>query len=104
MDNITLNDRQIRTAQRGLLIGGILVMFTQMGIANNCFSIFIIPICEDLGFARGQFSMCGSFLSLGAAVASYFSGTIYSRQGIVRVMKISAVGLSLVYGMQIIAS
>ncbi|MBR6236992.1 MAG: MFS transporter, partial [Firmicutes bacterium] len=33
-----------------------------------------------------------------------FSGIIYSRQGIVRVMKISAVGLSLAYGMQIIAS
>jgi len=39
-----------------LVIGGILIMLTQLSISSNCFSIFVIPICENLKFARGLYS------------------------------------------------
>ncbi len=100
----TLSESRVKSAQRGLLIGGILVMFTQLAIASNCFSLFVIPICEDLGFARGQFSMLQSLGSLGGAIASFFSGNLFSRKGIVRIMRIGAIGCVAVYTLQSIST
>jgi MFS family permease len=100
----TLSESRVKNAQRGLLIGGILVMFTQLAISSNCFSLFVIPICEDLGFARGQFSMLQSLGSLGGAIASFFSGNLFSRRGIVRIMRMGAIGCALAYAMQSIST
>ncbi|MBR0129862.1 MAG: MFS transporter [Firmicutes bacterium] len=100
----TLSESRIKSAQRGLLIGGILVMFTQLAIASNLFSLFVIPICEDLGFARGQFSMLQSLGSLGGAIASFFSGNLFNRKGIVRIMRMGAIGCVLVYMLQSIST
>ena len=102
--NTGLTESAVKRAQTGLLIGGILVMFTQLAISSNCFSLFVIPICEDLGFARGQFSMLQSLGSLGGAVASFLSGNLFSKKGIVRIMRIGAIGTAIAYSMQSIST
>ncbi len=83
-----------------LVVGGMLLMLTQFSISSNCFSLFIVPICRDLGFLRGQFSIAQSMLSLGGVVASIFSGRVFSRFGILPVMRISAALTALIYFLQ----
>ena len=74
-----------------LVAGGIMIMLCQLSITANCFSLFIIPICESLGFARGMFSWTQSCLSLGGTVASLASGYIFSRYGIVPCMRVAGI-------------
>ena len=47
-----------------IVAAGCLVMAVVMGIVYNCFSQFIKPVCEDLGFTRQAMSMNQTFLSL----------------------------------------
>jgi MFS family permease len=83
-----------------LVAGGILIMLTQLSISTNCFSLFIVPICNDLGFMRGQFSVAQSMISMGGVVAAMFSGKIFNRFGIVRSMRVSAALAAVIYFMQ----
>lgn len=83
-----------------LVTGGILIMLTQLSISTNCFSLFIVPICNDLGFMRGQFSVAQSMISMGGVVAAIFSGKVFNRFGIVNTMRISAALAAIIYFMQ----
>ena len=87
-----------------LLFGGMLIMLTQFSISSNCFSLFVIPICRDLDFMRGQFSIAQSMLSLGGVCASALSGSVFNRFGILRVMRISVIVTAIVYLLQSFAS
>ena len=87
-----------------LVIGGILIMATQFSISARCNAIFIIPICESLGFARGVFSWSDSFMYLGGVTASLFSGRIFSRYGIVKTMRVAALFGVLFYFLKSFAS
>ena len=81
-------------------LAGMLIMLAQYSISSNCFSLFIIPICRDLGFMRGQFSLAQSMLPMGGVCAAVFSGRVFSRFGIVRVMRVSAVLVAVIYFLQ----
>ena len=61
----------------------IIVMMLQTsvygGLANNLSSIFIIPVTEDVGISRSDFSMAISMRTLFIFLATTFSGTIFNR-------------------------
>ena len=95
---------QLKKSRAMVVAGGMLVMLTQFSISSNCFSLFIIPICKDLNFMRGQFSVAQSMLALGGVCAALFSGKVFNRFGLLRVIRISAVFAVLVYFLQSAAS
>ncbi len=95
---------QIKKDKGKLVFGGMLIMLTQFSISSNCFSLFIIPICSNLDFMRGQFSVAQSMLSLGGVCASVLSGSVFNRFGILRVMRVSVILTALIYYLQSLVS
>ncbi|MBR0139369.1 MAG: MFS transporter [Firmicutes bacterium] len=87
-----------------LVAAGLMIMVTQFSISVNCFPIFIIPVCNSLGFARGVYSWTQSFISLGSVLASLLSGRLYGRFGIVKVMRVTAVAATVLFFVQSFAS
>ena len=67
------------------------VMATTMGIVSNCNSLFIKPICDDLGV-----SML-SLMSRGSMTASFFAGNIFKEDNIVKIMRGAIVVMILAY-------
>lgn len=51
------------------------------GLANNLSSIFIIPVTEDIGISRSDFSLAISMRTLVIFIATTFSGTVFNRFG-----------------------
>ena len=99
-----MDEARLKKERLSLVAGGIMVMLAQLSISANCFSLFVIPICESLGFARGVFSWCQSFLSLGGVAGALVSGKIFSRYGIVKCMRIAGIMSTSIYLIQSFAS
>ena len=69
----------------GLIVSG------GIGIFTSCLGIFVKPVCENLGFLRAQFTMCGSISMIVCVVLMPFFGTLFKRFGFKRIAIISAV-------------
>lgn len=88
---------------RRLHYGWVLVIFSLVitalaaGVAMNCFSLFIVPVCTDLGYTRAQMGFCQTINALGFMLASFFSGWLYRKISVKRVMQVSAVLLAFFY-------
>ena len=52
------------------------------GLANNLTPIYVIPVTEDLGISRGDYSLAISMRSLVIFVAVAFSGPVFQRFGV----------------------
>lgn len=63
-----------------------LVMATAIGIVNNCFGLFIVPACEELGFSRQAMGTTQTMLSLGYMLVALFSGVIFKENRLRRLM------------------
>ncbi|MBQ2651629.1 MAG: MFS transporter, partial [Clostridia bacterium] len=65
---------QATSKKSGLFYGwvivglGCLVMAVIMGIIYNCFSQFIKPVGDALGFSRQQMSICQTLISLSQVI------------------------------------
>ncbi len=65
-----------------LIFGGLL----------NCFSVFIIPICEEFGVARSSYALADMPYYIVCTVSTMLSGFLFQRFGYKRV---STIGLCL---------
>ncbi|MBR0139784.1 MAG: MFS transporter [Firmicutes bacterium] len=99
-----MTESEIKRGRIMLIIGGMMITLTQTSISGNCFPIFVIPVSESLGFARGVFSWCQSFVALGAVAGALFSAYVYERWGIVRVMRMGGMLAVALYLLQSFAS
>ncbi len=70
---------------------GCLVMAVIMGIIYNCFSQFIKPVGDALGFSRQQMSICQTLISLSQVIIGLLWGKILSKIGLKKYMLIIAV-------------
>lgn len=43
-----------------IVAGAFLLQMVFMGVVNNCYSLFIIPVTESMGFSRSAYSLCQS--------------------------------------------
>ncbi len=76
---------------------GILVMAVTHGVVQNCFSLFIKPVTEDLGLTRQGFSTCMTLINVIYMVISLFSGKIFAKFKVHALMKLACVALPVVY-------
>ena len=63
-----------------------LVMATAIGIVNNCFGLFIVPACEEMGFTRQAMGTTQTMLSLGYMLIALFSGAIFKENRLRKLM------------------
>jgi len=68
------------------------------GIINSTLGVFIKPVCEDLGFMRGQFTLYSSISLIAVLLLMPFFGSLFKKFGYRRVAVICAAvcGLTLV--------
>lgn len=74
-----------------ILISIFLIMFSGMGIIFNCSSLFIIPICDELGFSRSLFNFTFTIRSLTIMITTMSTGRVYQRLSIIKLMRVSVI-------------
>jgi MFS family permease len=78
-----------------IVFAGSLITGAGAGIFNSCFGVFIKPVCEDLGFLRGRFTMCGSISMFVSMLLMPLFGAIFRRFGFKRIAVIGMIVCSL---------
>lgn len=73
-------------AAAGLLMSG-----AGIGIFNSCTGVFIKPVCEDLGFLRGEFTLYSSISTLICVILMPVFGTLLGRFGFRKVALTGAI-------------
>lgn len=80
-----------------IVLAGLLITASGVGIAANCFSLFIRPVSEDLGFSRQAMSANQTIMAMVSMVIVLFTGAIYKRFKLMRLMKLGVILLVLSY-------
>ena len=62
-----------------VVVGCALMMGTSIGLFVNCNGIFIKPVCEDLGFTRGAFTLYASIASFVGMFMQVVYGNLYQK-------------------------
>lgn len=70
-------------------LAAFLLMLT-MSLLSTALSFFVAPVCEDLGFGRGSFTLYYSLMVATGAVSASFLGTYMNKQGVRGVVMLSA--------------
>lgn len=80
-----------------IAVYGLIVVAFSYGIGHNCFSLFIKPVTEAFGFSRKAFSVCLSIQYFLYMLISLFSGQLFRKFSVGRLMKTAAVLLPVTY-------
>lgn len=70
-------------------LSAFLLMLT-MSLLSTALSFFVAPVCEDLGFGRGSFTLYYSLMVATGAVSASFLGTYMNKNGVRGVILLSA--------------
>ena len=62
-----------------IVAAGFAMAAAGIGIFNNTLSVFVKPVCEDLGFTRGSFTLYNTVRSMAAMAMMPVFGEIFSR-------------------------
>lgn len=76
---------------------GLVLTAAAIGMAVNCFSLFVVPVCSDMGFSRWQMGVCQTINALTFAVTALISGWLFQRVRLHSIMKVSAVTMAAAY-------
>ncbi len=76
----------------GVLVAAFIMSFFPTAILNNCFSLYMNPVCADLGFANSAWSMVNLIASLTSAVGAMIIAGLYQKKNMKLMMIICTVG------------
>lgn len=71
-------------------LSAFLLMVT-MSLLSTALSFFVAPVCQDLGFGRGSFTLYYSLMVAAGAVSASFLGTYMNKHGVRGVILVSGV-------------
>ncbi|MGX9755652.1 MFS transporter [Clostridioides difficile] len=74
-----------------VVFAGLILMISVYGIVNNCASLFIKPVTEDLGFSRSEFSLYYTVIALSTMVIALFMGKLAKKFKIKNIMLVGCV-------------
>ncbi len=74
-----------------MVLSGLILAAVVAGMALNCFSLFVIPVSEEMGFTRAQMGVCQTINALGFAVTAIVSGWLFKRFKLIKIMRLSSV-------------
>ena len=79
----------------GILVAAFLMAFLPTGIMNNCFALYMAPVCADLGFSTTSWSMVNLIASFASAAGAMIIAGLYQKKNMKIVAAVVAVGTSL---------
>lgn len=82
-----------------IVITSMIIMMIALGLVGNCNSLYIVPICDDLGITRSEGAFLNTVSSIGGMLMSAFSAKLYSKVSVRRTVQIGALVLALFYAL-----
>ncbi|MDL2229379.1 MFS transporter, partial [Treponema sp. OttesenSCG-928-L16] len=79
-----------------VVLGSIILMALGIGMFTSTNSVFVKPVCQSLGFARGQFTFYRTIVTLTSALLMPFFGKLIQRIGVKKLLFAGALMLGLV--------
>lgn len=67
------------------------LLMVTMSLLSTALSFFVVPVCEDLGFGRGSFTLYYSLMVAAGAVSASFLGTYMNQKGVRGVVLVSGI-------------
>ena len=83
-----------------MVLGGVFTFGSVVGLLSNCWSLFTVPICEDLGLTRQQMGMIQTGVSVLNMLLVVNIGRIYRRVSPLLLMRAAAVIVPLSFFMR----
>lgn len=80
-----------------MVAAGLVACAAAVGLVGNCYSLFLVPVCEELGFTRSQMSLNQTILGIGMMAVSLLWGPVFAKLRLKRVMSIAAVATCVAY-------
>lgn len=75
----------------GVLVAAFLMALLPTGLMNNCFALFMNPVCSDLGFSTTAWSMVNLIGSFASAIGAMVIAGLYQKKNMKVMMIILAV-------------
>lgn len=80
-----------------IVLCGIAVVAVSYGTVLNCFSLYVKPVTEQFGYTRQSFSASFTIINILVMIVSLFAGSLFSKYGLHKFMKIAAILLPASY-------
>ena len=97
MERLSLKDR-IHSRYHWIVLIVVFVEYTiAIGLANNLYSLYLIPITNSFGISRGTFSIASSIRYLAAFCSNLLFGLFYNRLGYRRLAAVTLLLTGLAY-------
>lgn len=71
-----------------IVTGAFLLQMVFMGVINNCYSLFIIPVTESMGFSRSAYSLCQSLNYLFCMGSAALGWKLHDRIGFMPTLRL----------------
>lgn len=79
----------------GVLVAAFIMSFIPTGIMSNCFSLYMNPICTDLGFSTTSWSLVNLIASFASAIGAMIVAGMYQKKNMKLSMVIVTIGTGL---------
>ena len=76
----------------GVLAAAFIMSFIPTGIMSNCFSLYMAPVCENLGFSTTSWSMVNLIASFASAIGAMIIAGMYQKKNMKITMVIVTAG------------
>lgn len=81
----------------GVLVAAFIMSFFPTAILNNCFALYMNPVCADLGFANSSWSMINLIGSLASAIGAMIIAGLYQKKNMKLIMIVCTAGACLCF-------
>jgi len=79
-----------------IVLAGFLIAFAGLGVINSMAGVLLVPICDDLGFSRGEFTFHRTILVLVGSCFMPLYGKLYQNIGVKNVLIASSIAVAIV--------
>lgn len=79
----------------GVLAAAFILSFIPTAIMSNCFSLFMAPVCADLGFSTTSWSIVNLISAFASATGAMILAGMYQKKNMKLIMLIVTIGTSL---------
>ena len=76
----------------GILVAAFIMSFIPTAVLNNCFALYMNPICTEFGWASSQWSLVNLIASLTSAIGAMVVAGLYQKKNMKIMMVLCTVG------------
>ncbi|MBP3654607.1 MAG: MFS transporter [Oscillospiraceae bacterium] len=81
----------------GILVAAFIMSFIPTAVLNNCFALYMNPVCTDLGFSTGSWSLVNLIASLTSAIGAMIVAGWYQKKNMKVMMCVCTIGTALCF-------